>query len=465
MNWKTPNSKIKAAYALLLIMVLDCLAPLRAFALTGGPSQPEVQSFQPIGTTEMVDLATGTFNYNIPLMDVGGYPINLSYQGGITMDQEASMVGLGWNINPGVIRRTMRGIPDDFQEDEIVKELNVEDNTTTGVIPGFKGELFGIKNSSLSASFGVYYNNYTGVGFDFAVSPSLEIGKINSSGFSAGLGLSAVSQNGVGLLGVTATASLHSRAGMVSTTLGYEWKLKAKLSGNTETLAKVAGAIDYAKLSFVPTISFPRISTSFTFSGTLGSAKAGTHISAWLQGYGTTQQLATNQLKVPAYGQLYSEQGMNNAEGLLDFNREKDRGVFHEEMTNLPLPVRTTDVYNVSGQGISGSYELKRGDVGIMRDPHQRNYSIGASFGAEVGWGALAHAGLDVHMVSTENTTSEWTDDNTIRPFIRNQTSSAKGYERAYFKAAGDLSVRSRNARRYWRTSCLSYWSIYLQWW
>ena len=41
----------------------------------------------------MVDLFSGDFNYNIPLMEVGGYPINLSYHSGIGMDQEASWVG------------------------------------------------------------------------------------------------------------------------------------------------------------------------------------------------------------------------------------------------------------------------------------------------------------------------------------------------------------------------------------
>src|ERR1017187_10370292 len=78
----------------------DMMAPFAAFALTGGPSQPEVQSFESANTTQTVDPFTGDFVYNIPLMDVGGYPLNISYHSGITMDQEASMVGLGWNLNP-----------------------------------------------------------------------------------------------------------------------------------------------------------------------------------------------------------------------------------------------------------------------------------------------------------------------------------------------------------------------------
>src|SRR6185436_20469580 len=98
------------AFAILYQIVF----PAIALALTSGPTQPEVQSFAPAGMDNMVDKFTGDFSYNIPLFDVGGYPINLTYQSGITMDQEASWVGLGWNVNPGVLNRTLRGLPDDF---------------------------------------------------------------------------------------------------------------------------------------------------------------------------------------------------------------------------------------------------------------------------------------------------------------------------------------------------------------
>ena len=97
----------------------------------GGPDQPEVQSFTPIGTSDMVNPFTGDFSYNIPIMDVDGYPINLAYSAGITMDQEASWVGLGWNLNPGVVNRSMRGLPDDFDgTDKISKVYNMKKNWT-----------------------------------------------------------------------------------------------------------------------------------------------------------------------------------------------------------------------------------------------------------------------------------------------------------------------------------------------
>src|SRR5690349_19477758 len=100
------------------VMLSQTVGTSTTYALTGGPSQPEVQGFRPAGTSDMVNLFSGDFSYNIPLFELpgpnGGYPFNLSYQSGISMDQEASWVGLGWSLNPGAIMRQMRGLPDEF---------------------------------------------------------------------------------------------------------------------------------------------------------------------------------------------------------------------------------------------------------------------------------------------------------------------------------------------------------------
>src|SRR4051812_29766654 len=203
--------KIFRGIALFLVfnILLEVLFPTMAYALTSGPSQPEVQSFEPIGTSEMVNTFTGDFNYNIPLLDVGGYPINISYHSGITMDQEASWVGLGWNINPGVINRNMRGLPDDFKgEDKIIKDMYIKPNYTYGMNLGASFEIFSfdkdkykfmnkIKHASgnVNVGLGVFYNNYKGVGFEQSVTPSISGGKklmINGS-----VAISSSTQNGM----------------------------------------------------------------------------------------------------------------------------------------------------------------------------------------------------------------------------------------------------------------------------
>ncbi len=85
-----------------------------------GPNAPEAAAFEPVDATDMVNLVTGNLSYVLPILNVpspeGGYPISLSYHAGIAMDQEASWVGLGWNINPGSINRAVNGYPDDWGE-------------------------------------------------------------------------------------------------------------------------------------------------------------------------------------------------------------------------------------------------------------------------------------------------------------------------------------------------------------
>ena len=115
---------------MLLLFTCNMVLPVACFALTSGPAQPEMKGFEPAGTTDMVDPFSGDFTYNIPLMDVGGYPVNIAYHSGSGMDDEASWVGFGWSLSPGLIDRQMRGLPDDFNGngpngDKITKEFHL----------------------------------------------------------------------------------------------------------------------------------------------------------------------------------------------------------------------------------------------------------------------------------------------------------------------------------------------------
>jgi hypothetical protein len=105
------------AVLLLIVFVNSIVTPTISYALTAGPSSPEFSSFEPVDTTDLVNLATGELVYNTPVLEVpgpeGGYPLSLSYHAGIKMDQEASWVGLGWTLNPGAITRTVNGFADD----------------------------------------------------------------------------------------------------------------------------------------------------------------------------------------------------------------------------------------------------------------------------------------------------------------------------------------------------------------
>jgi hypothetical protein len=56
------------AIVLLASFLTQLLTPTVAYALTAGPTSPEATSFEPIDTTDMVNLATGDFTYNIPFV-------------------------------------------------------------------------------------------------------------------------------------------------------------------------------------------------------------------------------------------------------------------------------------------------------------------------------------------------------------------------------------------------------------
>jgi len=88
-----------------------------SFALQGGSVQPDYLQFEPADMQDLVSMQTGDFAYSLPLGDVpgpyGSYPLSISYHAGVTPQQEATWVGLGWSLNPGVINRDVRGVPDD----------------------------------------------------------------------------------------------------------------------------------------------------------------------------------------------------------------------------------------------------------------------------------------------------------------------------------------------------------------
>ena len=194
-------SKVIASY-LALQLIITTIQPTKLLALTGGPSQPEFNSFTPIGTSDMVNLSSGDFNYNIPIMDVGGYPLNLAYDSGITMDQEASWVGLGWNLNVGQIQRQVRGIPDDFKGDVMTYRNNMKKNKTTGMTLSINGQISGNETTGLNggASATLMHNNSEG----FSFTPSFGISYKFKSGTSVGMNLSGSVDDGAT---VTPTAS------------------------------------------------------------------------------------------------------------------------------------------------------------------------------------------------------------------------------------------------------------------
>ena len=113
------NRRVKTSHRVIAIFFtlnfLTTIVPINSvFASNNGPNAPEASAFEPVNATDMVNLSSGDMSYVLPLLEIDGFPVTLSYHAGIPMDMEASWVGLGWNINTGAIARGVVANPDDW---------------------------------------------------------------------------------------------------------------------------------------------------------------------------------------------------------------------------------------------------------------------------------------------------------------------------------------------------------------
>lgn len=79
---------------------------------------PEAYAFEDYSKVNNVNLYTGDTSLGLPLFSIpvpGGedYPLVLNYHSGIKLDQQASWVGLGWDVGVDSVRRKVNMVPDD----------------------------------------------------------------------------------------------------------------------------------------------------------------------------------------------------------------------------------------------------------------------------------------------------------------------------------------------------------------
>ncbi len=464
---------IKAtAKVLFLSLAYQLFLPNYVYALTAGPTTPEVQSFEPIGTTDMVDMFTGDFTYNIPLMDVEGFPINISYHAGSGIEQEASWVGLGWNINPGEINRSVRGLPDDFNGETIEKKLNINEETDWRFSLGasVSAELFGFNpnqyglNLSIGVGNYVAFNNYKGVsvGVNAGVTVStpvasagVDMGIGSQAGadidVNAGLSISQSLTQDVGAgIGVSGGTGFNSRTGLKDLSFGISasasqsyTRQRTNKNGDIEKKShsqSIAGAsfgstIPIGLQNYVPVITNESVQKTFQFQTRFGGEIFYAFPNAHLSIMKSTLKYGEDGSR-PGYGYLYSENAPK--EGIMDFSREKD-GYYNNTLKNLPLSSMTYDVYSISGQGTGGMFRPFRNDIGTVFDPFV-NPPKSTSFDVklEAGLGNLFELGTDLTFYDNENKSGPWK----MLPFRSEDTGSF--YEKVYFKQAGELTYNNQ---------------------
>ncbi|PKB18339.1 PKD-like domain-containing protein [Flavobacterium sp. 5] len=472
------KSKLKKTVAIYLAMMilLETFQPMQMYALTSGPTQPEFNSFTPIGTSDMVDLASGDFNYNIPIMDVGGYPLNLAYNSGATMDQEASWVGLGWNLNVGEISRQVRGLPDDFKGDKMTYENNLRDNVTIGTNFNVNVALFGV-DIPISLGLGVQYNNYEGITFkpSFGVSYSLfdttNVGFTLTGSTEEGATLSPtisifgkVSEKGrfSSSLGVGVGIDLNNRKGLEN------MSISAFSNRNEKTLHTIGEGGDTSKSigngsvggsislnntnNYTPTkrIAFDNING--TFNAGLGAEIFGGESDGRVIAYGSVQKINSKYKKREIGGYGYeNSQYKNDLEGILDFNREKEQSTITKNTTALPVTNYTYDTYNIQGQGVSGMFRPFKSQITYLYNDKVTDYGTSVAGGAEWGLGNLVHVGANFEQTPSTGTTGKWSrNNNAIKAFTERTTDKNDAlYEATTFKLIGELDVDNELERIY----------------
>ena len=478
----TKKGSIKSENALALLKKAtsaetENLKPITSEKVTGpGPGQPEMSTFKSVGADNMVNLFTGDFSYNIPLLDVDGYPVNIFYNAGATMDQEASWVGLGWNINPGTINRNMRGLPDDFDgSDKVTKEMSMKPDVTIGVNGSKSREVVGMPDgfhiNDLSA--GVFYNNKRGLGLDLSAKGEFishkNIALQNkddktqkdttisvNSGFTAGIDLN--SQTGLTpsvsfqknlfnkgntmKYGLSTSIDFNSRSGL------GDLQLSGEITNYNKAHTLRADGdiwntnISFARSSYTPSIRMPVTNFNASFVVKLGKEEKPKFKFASISGYYTKSSIARKYSvqEKDAFGYMYYEKANNNKDALLDFNRLNDGG-YTLKTPIISIPVYTYDVFTITGEGTGGSFRGYRGNMGYVQDPYCRTNSGKVNLAVELGGKSIFHGGTAIGGVYSNTTAGGWEKDNQVKTAAAFKTSERDVQMGFYFKNPGEKAI------------------------
>lgn len=457
----TKKKRFIAAF-FLFVFSIELLSPIAVNALTSGPSQPEVTKFEPAGANDLVDLFSGDLKYNIPLLDVGGYPINLSYQSGGGMEDEASWVGAGWALNPGAINRTMRGLPDDFNGDgaagdKINKIYSKKEFKKVGGHIVVKPSLFAWEFGSASLKVNVYKDNYYGIGASVGASLNFSLTQESKTPYTAGLNVDVNSdvRDGVGIspslslskmydaygdgpakMGLTGSLHYNTRSGLKNVSLSASYNTSKFIKDAPPNL-EFSGT-HYFGQTYSPIINVNTSNAQYAFNFDIGASVFGGYVGLGGGGYMYKEKILEKNVSVPAYGYLNYLKGRKNENALLDFNREKD-GVFITSAPAIATPVATQDFFTASGQ--TGSQQFRPYFAGnyIVYDRRHSNPSTQVSAGVTLGAGWIYKGGARIEGTTGSAATGKWVAGNSyISPQEAAYNSITALDEPVYFKQVGE---------------------------
>lgn len=369
-------------------ILLTLFTPTQVFALTSGPNMPEYTSFEPVDTTDMVNLATGDFTYNLPLIEVpgpeGGYPMSLSYHGGISPNEDASWAGLGWTLNPGAINRVVNGYADD--QFDVVRTVQDKwsggSRNTFSLGVGYSGASLKLslsrdtnKGVGLGGSMGVGFGGFAHAGLSanpYGEGSDLSVG-VNVGSLSAGYSMRGGWNAGI-------------KAGPIS--MGIDKNGPSAMIGIGTQKASVGIATDFKSVSGFADVKIGPVSgsiatskgkTSLSLNG-FSSYQNNSHIgrmstegSGWeipliiypiTIGYDYLRYWSDESSNVKVIGSLHAEETSGKDIDQYGFDSyimptPEDGFVADDDPEKAALTgsFPAADFYNVTGQGIAGNIQ------------------------------------------------------------------------------------------------------------
>lgn len=393
------------ASVLLVIFTIEIFSPAAAYALTGGPGQPEFSSFEPVNSSNMVNEFTGDFTYNLPVLQVpgphgSGYSLSLSYHSGASPEEEASWVGYGWTLNPGAVNRNVRGLPDDYKGDvtywnKMPRNWTVSVGANTGLEAFSKDKI--AKGLGININRQLRYNNYTGFGY------SAGIGLSHKIGVSLGLNVSDGNRSFSGSINPAAMLDYFGQLGPSSDQNStkkenqkFFYKQQLVNAGDFSLAGSKNSLFTYAE-SVRPTQIQELQGNSYTVTfGTEinpGPIPAGVTVNVnGSYSYQESKFRAGNNRT--AYGFMYTGEKTGNNTVTTDYYVEKETP-FQKRDTHLGVPFNNADNFMVTGEGIGGGFRMYHKKTGEFTPNTVQNTSGVFVAGGEVNAGFAFGAGVD----------------------------------------------------------------------
>jgi hypothetical protein len=470
-----------------------------------------------------VDKFTGDFQYSIPLMDVDGFPLVLTYNSNVTMTTEASWVGLGWNLDLGQVSRELRGVPDEFNGTQsITRTIKQNTDATKGWKAGpyisysrRRGSNPLVPSAQLTLLYGNYKNNFVGKGhtFDLGLQSTLGFTDSGEKGLIAvnfGRGYSLDTKGGIGTnrslslsagygpgnnakgfgLGIEfgRTTTQSTRSGLsrsldMSASLGFEDNRDGSKKFSVNNFKP--GYSTSTQLSYNTLTSIPRAfintkseSNMLMINGYVG--KEGIlggigMVGGIFQKFTNETSIISNSFQIlqPAFGYLHSGKraawsGADNELAVMDFERGTDFD-YSEEMKNLAFSVQTPDIFHVSSSDMNGVFRAGRTDYGTYYDAATvselnkgSELLSGNDIDAVNGGAVLLNKGLQLQLgyaTGVQHATTKTDKWATPLEFI--PTAQSNGFDpTTYFKAAGELTPNPTDAFSWFNTVNPDYFDV-----